>query len=192
MDAVVFSSQTFLFYFLPLVLLLYAAVPRSRRNLALLVPSLIFYVWGAGGLVGILLLSIAGNWWVGRALGRGANARVCVTASLVLNGAILGYFKYANFFFDQVNAAGARVFGFGGFEVAAVALPIGISFYTFQATSYVIDVARGRTQPVSEFVDFALYVASFPQLIAGPIVRFHEVAPQLRSRPFDWGHVSSG
>jgi alginate O-acetyltransferase complex protein AlgI len=195
----VFSSQSFLFYFVPIVLLAYALVPRRGRNALLLVASLTFYTWGGGDFVLILIASIAGNWLLGRAGGRAFRAgddsarRFYITFSVLLNLGILGWFKYANFFVDQINS----VAGFATGQPAVVgwmevALPIGISFFTFQAMSYVIDVSSGRAEPVESPTDFALYVALFPQLIAGPIVRYREIADQLRERSFDLDGVTRG
>ena len=195
----VFSSQTFLFFFLPVVLGMYflLGIGPMLRNLWLLLASLIFYVWGGGDFVLVLLLSIAGNWILGLIADQ-ANRngsllakRGSIAISVLLNIGILAWFKYANFFVDQVNDVGTN-FGMGEIVWDRILLPIGISFFTFQATSYVIDVARGQAKVMRNPIDFALYVSLFPQLIAGPIVRYHEISDQLKDRPFDWDHVSSG
>ncbi|MDG2095545.1 MAG: MBOAT family O-acyltransferase, partial [Phycisphaerales bacterium] len=195
----VFSSQTFLFFFLPVVLGMYflLGIGPMLRNLWLLLASLIFYAWGGADFILVLLLSIAGNWVLGliaersHVNGSPFAKRGSITLSVLLNIGILAWFKYANFFIDQVNDVGAS-FGMDEFGWSRIALPIGISFFTFQATSYVIDVARGQARVMRNPIDFALYVSLFPQLIAGPIVRYHEISDQLKDRPFDWEHVSSG
>ncbi|MCH2133845.1 MAG: MBOAT family protein [Phycisphaerales bacterium] len=197
--AMVFSSQTFLFFFLPVVLGVYVllGIGPALRNLWLLLASLIFYTWGGGDFVLVLLISIAGNWVLGLLAhqARGTGSRLVrngsIAISVMLNIGILAWFKYANFFVDQINDVGTRM-GMGSISWEHILLPIGISFFTFQATSYVIDVARGQAKVMRNPIDFALYVSLFPQLIAGPIVRYHEIASQLESRPFDWDNVSSG
>ncbi|MDY7105984.1 MAG: MBOAT family protein [Actinomycetota bacterium] len=183
----VFSSVEFLFFFLPLTLAVYALTPQSARNVALLVASLVFYTWGGGTLVFLLLTTIGANYVFGLMAARGiheerpALRRWALVGSVVFNVGMLAWFKYANFAVDQVNAMAERL-GLDSVGWAEIILPIGISFFTFQAMSYTIDVARGRTEPLRNPVDFALYVSLFPQLIAGPIVRFHELHQEIRSR----------
>ncbi|MEM9559672.1 MAG: MBOAT family protein [Planctomycetota bacterium] len=200
----VFSSIEFLFYFLPAVVLLYALIHDTLRNALLLLASLLFYLWTGGELIALLLISIGANWLLGlfvhwartkrQADGTRGSKRVAlaITLSVLVNMGILGWFKYANFFANQLNAVAELLGGGPVAQLAAIALPIGISFYTFQATSYVIDVATGRGHVLRNPVTFALYVSLFPQLIAGPIVRFHEIEPELRSRRFTWEGVSLG
>jgi alginate O-acetyltransferase complex protein AlgI len=193
----VFSSQTFLFVFLPVVLGLYAITPRAGKNAVLLLCSLLFYTWGGGWFLGWLLGSIAANWCFGlladrfRASGNIRAKRWAVALSVLFNIGVLAWFKYANFFVDQLNAV---VNHFDGAPVAwsAIMLPIGISFFTFQANSYVFDVARGDARVMRNPLDFALYVSLFPQLIAGPIVRYGEIDEQIRSRPFTLENVFAG
>lgn len=183
----VFSSQNFLFFFLPAVLLAYHVLPRRWRNGFLGLASLVFYASGGGVLVALVLISATVDFFTGQMVGRarlgGDDRRIKagVTISAVANLGLLGYFKYANFFVDQFNAVGS-VLGVGSIPWTAVVLPIGISFYTFQSMSYTIDVARGRVEPIRNPIDFVLYVSLFPQLIAGPIVRFHEISDQIRVR----------
>ena len=192
----VFSSPVFLFLFLPLVLATYYLVPKAGRNLALLFASWLFYLWGGGALLGLLLCSIAGNWllgllaWHTRSRSPAAR-RGAIGATLLLNLGVLGYFKYANFFVGEWNALMQSM---GGMAMpwAEVILPIGISFYTFQSMSYVFDLARGNSQPLRNPLDFALYVSLFPQLIAGPIVRFHELEAQLKERAHSLHNLSAG
>ena len=194
----VFSSYLFLFYFLPLALLLYYAARRAR-HLVLTIVSYVFYGWANPLFVPLLLGSTLIDYVAGRVIARhpeveppppGAGlrrarpARIALAASIVTNLALLGFFKYFNFGVDSVAALAAWT----GFEALGldtalrVTLPLGISFYTFQSMSYTIDVYRGRAAPVRSFVDFACFVSMFPQLVAGPIIRFSEVADQLATR----------
>jgi len=183
----VFSSISFLFYFLPSTIALYFLAPHRLKNYVLLIASLIFYFWGAGAQIIILLLSIALNFCFSLFVGKGRREdnrqliSIGIGLSVITNIAILGYFKYANFFVAQLNIVGESL-GMGVIAWDSVLLPIGISFYTFQIMSYVIDVARGQAKPLSNPLHFALYVSMFPQLIAGPIVRYHLVADQLLER----------
>ncbi|MCH7790282.1 MAG: MBOAT family protein [Acidobacteria bacterium] len=183
----VFSSIEFLFYFLPVVLGVYFLAVRfgSARlpNRVLLAASLLFYTWGSGVLVGLLLISTAVDYVLGRVVdearerGDDRRRRLAVTGSVLVNLSLLGYFKYGGFLVEQLNELGLGTIAWEG-----AALPIGISFFTFQSMSYTIDISRGRCKHLSNPFDFALYVALFPQLIAGPIVRFHEIADELIDR----------
>ncbi len=183
----VFSSIEFLFYFLPIVLGAYFLAdrygPPRARNIVLLVASLLFYTWGSGVLVSLLLVSTCVDYFLGRVVddareaGDDRKRRLAVAASVAVNLSLLGYFKYANFMVEQLNEL-----GFGEIAWEGVTLPIGISFFTFQSMSYTIDVSRGRCRHLDNPLDFALYVALFPQLIAGPIVRYHEIAEELETR----------
>ncbi len=183
----VFSSITFLFFFLPTVLIAYYGVPRRCRNAVLVGASLVFYTWGAGWIVLVLLVSIVLNGLFGlgveRAVDRGdrPRARRVLAAAVLMNVAILGWFKYANFGVDTLNGVlGAT--GGGALAWTDILLPIGISFYTFHALSYLVDIYRGTARHLSSPIDFALYITLFPQLVAGPIVRFHEIRDQLVRR----------
>lgn len=193
----VFSSTAFLFLFLPAVLGLYWVTPGRLKNALLLLASLIFYTWGGGAFVLLLLAAIALNYLAGRLIGwaregeRRAGARLGLALAVTVNLALLGCFKYANFVVHQLNSLGSRL-GLGTIAWVEVALPIGISFFTFHSMSYVIDVYRGRTRRFANPIDFALYVALFPQLIAGPIVRFHEISDQLRERHARVDDVADG
>jgi alginate O-acetyltransferase complex protein AlgI len=183
----VFSSLNFLFVFLPGVLAAYYVAPRRWRNGVLVIASLAFYTYGGGVLVVLVLISAAVDYVAGRLVARAraldstAGMKAGVTFSVVANLGLLGYFKYANFLVEQLNALGSQL-GFGSIAWTSVVLPIGISFYTFQSMSYTIDVARGRVSPVRSPLDFLLYISLFPQLIAGPIVRFHEIADEIPGR----------
>jgi alginate O-acetyltransferase complex protein AlgI len=188
----VFSSSTFVFFFLPAVVAAYHLAPRRVRNGFLVAASLLFYAWGAGGFVFALLLSVAANYLIGARLERRvdaddrAGARRLLALGVALNVALLGWFKYANLAVATWNA-GLESAGIPTLPWAEVALPIGISFFTFHSLSYLVDVYRGTARHLVSPLDFALYITFFPQLIAGPIVRFHEIRDQLvrRQETFD-------
>ncbi len=185
----VFSSHLFVFYFLPLALALYYALPRRGRHLALTLLSYAFYGWANPAFVVLMLASTLVDYACGRVLAGpwGASEKVrrgAVVASVGSNLSLLGFFKYFNFAVDSYNALFAAL-GLAHLQletVLRVTLPLGISFYTFQSMSYTLDVYRGRTPALRNFIDFACYVSMFPQLVAGPIIRFNEVADQLRQR----------
>ncbi|MBM4154292.1 MAG: MBOAT family protein, partial [Lentisphaerae bacterium] len=190
----VFSSYTFLFAFLPLTLLAYVLCPPRLRNWVALGTSLFFYAWGAPKFVFVLIGGCAVDFALGRWLPPGAaprRRRAALVVSLGLNVATLAWFKYANFAVESVNALLAAA-GWGAVAWTQVALPIGISFFTFQRMSYLVDVHRGLTAPARGFHDYLLYVVLFPQLIAGPIVRYHDVAEQIRGRIHDPGRFLDG
>lgn len=184
-----FSSFVFLNLFLPLLLALYYVMPRAGKNLLLLTASLFFYAWGEPWLVLLMLASTGMNYHFGRWMQkhRGAKAGKWILGlAVAANLSFLIYFKYVGFLVTGVNDLLALV-DVSPFAVPEVTLPIGISFYTFQAMSYVIDVARGEVDAEDRFANVALYIALFPQLIAGPIVRYKDVAEQIqqRSESFD-------
>ena len=182
-----FSSLLFLFRFLPLVLAAHFLVPRRARNLLLLLASLFFYAWGEQGVVLVLLLSIAANYGLGlwlAGLGGERAARLPLTLAVVFNLGLLFFYKYASFAVGVLNGALWRV-GVPLLPDPGIELPIGISFFTFQALSYVFDLHRGRAEAQRSPIDFGLYVALFPQLIAGPIVRYRDIALQLGRRVVD-------
>ena len=188
----VFSSITFIFFFLPAVLAAYHLAPRRVRNGLLVFASLGFYAWGAGAFVLALLASIATNYVIGAQLerrvdrGETASAKRLLALGVVVNVALLGWFKYANLGVATWNA-GLTGAGLPTVPWADVLLPIGISFFTFHSLSYLVDVYRGTARHLVSPLDFALYITFFPQLIAGPIVRFHEIRDQLvqRKETFD-------
>lgn len=179
----VFSSILFIFYFLPLTLLLYYAGPSRLRNLVLLVMSLAFYSWGEPVYISIMLFSTVFDYGNGIAIekclssGRKRAARAVLLLSVAGNLGILGFFKYSNFFVETVNAAGGT-----DFPLLELSLPIGISFYTFQTMSYTIDVYLGQARAQKNLVQFGAYVAMFPQLVAGPIVKYKDISGQLADR----------
>lgn len=182
-----FSGIPFLFYFLPCVLLVYFIVPQKGRNAVLLAASLFFYSWGEPKFLLFMVFSIVQGYVFARLIGRGRRKKLFLTLSLVLSFALLGYCKYADFFIENFNAVTGL-----SLPLLKIALPIGISFYTFQIASYEIDVYRGDVAAQHNFIDFAAYVAMFPQLIAGPIVRYRDIAPQLKERTHSLEAAASG
>lgn len=176
-----FSSVTFLFTFLPITLILYFIVPQRMKNFILLVASLFFYAWGEPVYIVLMILSILFNYACGLDLEKKKEdpkaARISVIVAVVVNLLILGFFKYFGLFLDTINT----VFS-ANIQYRTLALPIGISFYTFQALSYVIDVYRGKIKTQHNVLNFGLYVSMFPQLIAGPIVRYEDIEVQLTKR----------
>lgn len=190
----VFSSPTFLFLFLPLVLGTYFLVPVSLRNVLLLSASLFFYAWGEAFYVLIMLASIAVNYifgvWIDRFQDEGLR-KLLIVIVLIANLLGLAFFKYANFLVDNLNNV-LSIFGIPSLEIGPVHLPIGISFFTFQAMSYVIDVYRKEAPAQKNPINIALYIALFPQLIAGPIVRYHDIAKQLVVRTIELPGIAYG
>ncbi len=184
-----FSSIPFLYYFLPLVLLCYFCAPRRFKNAVLLVFSLIFYTWGEPVYILLMLASIVLAYAEGRligAMGTRTGSRAVLAASIGIHLSFLLYFKYVDFFIGNLNALGASV------PYLRVVLPIGISFYTFQILSYLVDVYRKDCDPERNIVAFGAYVSMFPQLIAGPIVRYRDIALQLRERTHSVSQAASG
>jgi len=180
----VFSSPVFLFAFLPAVLALYFGCPRAWRNGLLLLASLLFYAWGEQEMVVIMLASIAGNYLFGLGIDGAASrtvARRWVAVAAVFNLGLLIVFKYTGFIGDSLNR-GLGALDLPLLDVPHILLPIGISFFTFHALSYVIDVYRRVVPAQRNPLRLALYIALFPQLIAGPILRYHDLAPQLGRR----------
>lgn len=185
-----FSSVSFLYFFLPVFLAVYFAVPNRFRNGILLFASLLFYFIGEPVYILILLFSSGVDYVNGRIIEgrRGtAAAKAALIGSLLINVGLLGFFKYSDFFVENVNA----LFG-TGISPLGLALPLGISFYTFQTMSYTIDVYRGDVRARENFLDFAAYVTMFPQLVAGPIVRYETVAEELSGRRASFSGFSYG
>ena len=176
----IFSSIPFLYYFLPVVLLVYGLTPRGGKNAVLLLFSLVFYGWGEPKYLAVMLVCTALGYGFGLALGRAGRPGVrkaLLAASVLSSLSFLVYFKYADFFLSNFNAlTGASL------PLLQLTLPVGISFYTFQILSYTVDVYRGEAQVQKNPIDLACYVTMFPQLIAGPIVRYTDVAEQLKQR----------
>lgn len=181
-----FSSQVFLWFFLPLVFLLYFAVPGLKiKNTILLLFSLFFYAWGEPRYIVLMVVSICLNYVFGLAIDRaGQNGKLrtgLLWLCVAVNLGLLGYFKYFNFLLQIGN----RLLGKEVLAYRDIALPIGISFYTFQAMSYVVDVWRGENKAQKSLWNLALYISFFPQLIAGPIVKYHDIELQLTERKTD-------
>ena len=187
----VFSSTIFLCVYLPLVLLGYYICPKKGRNLSLLIPSLVFYAWGEPKYVFLMIFSILVNYIFGRLMdknrGRQKRMKLLLVLSVVIDIGLLSVFKYTDFIITNVNA----IFG-SSFDLLNIALPIGISFYTFQAMSYTIDVYRNDVRVQKNLIDFGMYITMFPQLIAGPIVRYADVQDQLAERSVTTADFSEG
>jgi alginate O-acetyltransferase complex protein AlgI len=179
----VFSSTLFLFYFLPGFLLIYFLAPTRFKNVVALVASIAFYAWGGLNFLALFLASVVVNFALIRFMDQADDwkKRIYLILSIIINVAMLFYFKYANFFLENVSAV-RTASGFSALEWEQVVLPIGISFFTFEKLTYTIDVYRGVNKPLRSFWDFMLYIMLFPKMIAGPIVRFHEIAGQLTDR----------
>ena len=185
-----FSGIPFLYYFLPCTLALYFVAPKQLKNAVLLVMSLLFYAWGEPRYVLLMMAVILAGYVFGLLIGRTQGtkqAKVWLTLSVVTFLAILGWFKYSGFFAENVEALTGVALA-----IPKVALPIGISFYTFQIMSYTVDVYRGNAAPQKNPVTLAAYTAMFPQLIAGPIVRYVDVAAQLEHRTHSVAKASAG
>ncbi len=186
----VFSGIPFLYYFLPATLIIYCVSPRRVKNAVLLLASLVFYAWG-GPFYALLMtatiaVSYAGGIWIERTRGTTTAKTLMILCTVLFLGA-LGYFKYADFFITNVNAlTGLSI------PLLRVVLPVGISFYTFQVLSYVIDVYRGTVKAQRNFVSLAMYITMFPQLIAGPIVRYTDVEHDLTARTHSAQKISYG
>ena len=170
-----FSTVQFLFVFLPLAWLVYFVLPPRARNAALAAVSLLFCVWGGYGAAALLLAFCALNWLAGLALARAGRAKKpLLAAAVVLDLAVLGFFKYAGFAAQNINALLP-----GAVPVLSIALPLGLSFYTFQGISYCVDVAKGETPPEKNPVRFFLYMAFFAHVTSGPIMRYGDQAAAL-------------
>ncbi|MBE6762769.1 MAG: MBOAT family protein [Ruminococcaceae bacterium] len=186
----IFSSVPFLYYFLPMTLLVYFLVPRAFKNAVLMCASLLFYGWGEPRYLILMVISVAVGYIGGLLIEkyRGTKAALWltwITVGILLS--FLAYFKYANFFIDNFNAITGLSVSF-----LRIALPVGISFYTFQILSYDVDVYRGDVKAQRNVVDLAAYVTMFPQLIAGPIVRYSDIEVQLRERTHTFEKISAG
>jgi alginate O-acetyltransferase complex protein AlgI len=180
----VFSSVTFLLYFLPVFILVYSILPKSLKNWFILLASISFYSWGAPQFVYILLGSTFVDFFIVKGIHDSNNQRrrkLLLILSLFMNLGLLAFFKYANFFVENVNAALESI-GAENIAWTQIALPIGISFYTFQTLTYSIDVYRNTHAPFKKVHNYFVYIMSFPQMIAGPIVRFNEIAGQIVER----------
>ncbi|MFK7772029.1 MAG: MBOAT family protein [Saprospiraceae bacterium] len=179
----VFSSTIFLVYFLPFFLITYWLTPQKFRNITALVWSILFYAWGAPKFIFVLFGSIVIDFFLAKKIYKEEIflKKRYLLFSMVLNVGLLLYFKYANFFVGNANMLLENI-GMSGVHWTKLALPIGISFFTFQKISYIVDVYRGKNEPLKKISDLALYIILFPQLIAGPIVRYSEIKDQLQNR----------
>lgn len=183
----VFSSASFLFYFLPLVLALYFVAARNLpiRNLVLLGASFVFYAWGEGAYTVVMVISILANYmfglWVHKAHEH-SDAKMQIGLSIAFNIILLVVFKYTNFLVDNINLYVASPFGLPHITIGRVHLPIGVSFFTFHCISYLMDIYRKQTPPNRSLPTLSLYIALFPQLVAGPIIRYKDIASQLTAR----------
>ena len=185
-----FSSIPFLYYFLPLVLILYAIAPKKLKNAALLLSSLFFYAWGEPRYILLMLATIFVGYLSGLLIEKfkgKALSKIFLTATVIFDLGALAYFKYADFFIENFNSVTGL-----SMPVLEIALPIGISFYTFQILSYSIDVYKGYVPAQKNPVTLATYVVLFPQLIAGPIVRYSDVATLLTSRTHSFSKTADG
>ena len=180
----VFSSNVFLLYFLPVFLLFYFVCPRRFRNYVILLFSIVFYAYGGPEFILILLASTTATYFLVKAMCRTETVRkkkwLCAIA-IIINLGLLVYFKYANFLVDNINAI-LSLFHINDINLSKIVLPIGISFFTFQSITYVLDTYRGQVKPMDKLTDYIVYIMMFPQLIAGPIVKYGDVEQQLRHR----------
>ena len=190
----VFSSTIFLLLFLPGVLTLHLVAPRPLRNPLLLAASLLFYVWGEGAFLGVMMASVTIGYAGGLAIDWVESPRArraALAGSVALALAILVVFKYAGFLASSWNSLAALA-GFGAVAVPEVRLPLGVSFFTFHTISYLIDVSRGVVPAVRRLDEFTLYSTLFPHLVAGPVVRYREIADALRDRRADLAAIGDG
>lgn len=189
-----FSSLIFLFKFLPVVFVGNLVIQKQLRNAFLLIASLAFFAWGGASYTAILVISLIINYFVGRLIDRWKKknkANKALMIGVVINLLILLVFKYADFFISNYNFF-RELFRAEPVKELGIVLPIGISFYTFQAISYLVDVYRGETAVQKNFTHLALYISFFPQLIAGPIVRYHDIAKQITNRTLDYDDIIYG
>lgn len=177
----VFSSITFLFYFLPIFFVIYFLSAKEYKNAVILCGSIIFYSWGAPRFIFVILGTTAIDFYVVQALARAKSKnlrRFLLCFSLSINLGLLFYFKYSNFFVENVNLMVQHI-GLKPVTWAKILLPIGISFYTFETLTYVVDVYKGIHKPLRSFWDYQMYILLFPKLIAGPIIRYNDFADQI-------------
>lgn len=188
----VFSSPIFLFLFLPLTLISHFIFPLRARNFHLLLASLLFYFWGEVAYGLVVVAAVVANYLFARWIALRQGSGKVLACGVAINLFLLGWFKYSNFLADNGNRLASHFFGGAFLVLPEVHLPLGISFFTFHAISYLIDVKRGNARVQKSLADFALYLLLFPQLVAGPIIRYKDIAPQLGPRrcsrtDFAWG-----
>ena len=177
-----FSSMTFIYVFMPILCVIYFVLPKKFNNTVLLIASLTFYAWGEPRFLLVMLFTILINYVVGILIENSSNRssfqnKFVLTVGILLNLSILGYFKYFNFIVENIG----YVFKVN-FDLVKVVLPLGISFYTFQSLSYLVDIYRGEAKAQKNIFKLALFITLFPQLIAGPIVKYQEICDQLDNR----------
>lgn len=179
----VFSSSLFLLYFLPVFLAIYYLLPYKSKNTFIVIASILFYSWSGALYVLFLLASLLFDFYIAKYIhdSTGKKRKQILAFSVIINVGLLLYFKYANFFIENVNTALSSA-GMQAVSWTKVALPIGISFFTFHKLSYTIDIYRGVKAPFTNIVNYTLYILLFPQLIAGPIIRFNEISDQIENR----------
>ena len=189
----VFSSFTFVFGFLPIFLIVYYLTPRVAKNTVVLIASYLFYAWGAPKIVPLLLLSSTADYFISKRLSStyARRRKTWITLGVSFNVGLLLYYKYSNFFIAETNSLLVEL-GASPIHWTAVALPIGISFFTFQKISYLVDVYRQSVGPARTIINYLLYVVSFPQLIAGPIVRYRDVNRQIERRSHNLQTILEG
>jgi len=181
----VFSSIVFLLYFLPAFLITYYIADKKYKNIVILAFSIFFYSWGAPRFIFVILCTTFLDFYLVKWMNQSTNRlhrRLMLTLSVSVNLGLLFYFKYSNFFIDNVNRLFYHVLGHGHINWVKLILPLGISFYTFETITYVVDVYRKVHKPLDKFWDYLLYIILFPKLIAGPIIRYHELADQITDR----------
>jgi alginate O-acetyltransferase complex protein AlgI len=180
----VFCSQFFLCFFLPLCLVAYYLTPKKYKNYTFLFFSLVFYFWGETRYVWLIVLSIVFNYCFGLLLSKSKKSFALLSIGVLANLSILVYYKYAFFILNTIK--------FEGYKIEQFILPLGISFYTFHSISYLVDIYRGKAQALNNFPNMALYIINFAQLVAGPIVRYHDIETQLTHRKHFWLRFSNG
>jgi alginate O-acetyltransferase complex protein AlgI len=186
----VFSSLSFLCIFLPVFLLIYLTSPKKYRNFVLLGFSIIFYAWGAPKFIFVVLLTTALDYYLVNLMSESINKyrrRFLLIFSLIINVGLLAYFKYSNFFIENINSVFSTI-GMQPIQWLRIILPIGISFYTFETITYVVDVYNNKHKPLRSFLDYQLYIMLFPKLIAGPIIRYHDLSNQIPVFPRETNH----
>ena len=182
----VFSSITFLYYFLPITLIFYFLMPQKLKNLILLIMSLFFYFYGEPKYIIVLIFSCIYNYYFEKLIEKSEHKKIYLIINLITNFGILFYFKYFNFFLENIN-------NFIGTNYSIyIIMPIGISFFTFQATSYIIDIYKGKIKSAKNILTFATYLTLFPQLIAGPIVRYETIEKELKERKVNFETFGNG
>lgn len=184
----IFSSVIFIYYFLPIVLLLFYIVPNKYKNFILFLASLVFYYYSEKKFLILLILSIIVNYSLGKLITKyNDKKKILLVISLIFNFGLLLYFKYVNFFIDTVN----NIFNIN-IHLMEIVLPLGISFFTFQAFSYVKDIYDGKIKGASNIIDFGMYLSMFPQLIAGPIVRYSELEDNIKRKELSFVKFGNG